>query len=225
MNPPVAHSFYRSNIPKELLRAQRNVFAHFNIPLKQWHCDSMSHAAWMEWLLAQPGDSQPMVICDIDAFPLDRGAYDRLVARASDGVLIGLAQVANHKDPSRIYAGPMFIAMPPTLYSRLGAPSLEKSAKADVAQVLTDRSEAEKLPVERIPPSFAICPKWALSDQGVFGIGTFYGDMEFFHLFQSRKRSFVELFCAVAEGTIAGQHDYQKYLDTIVPRKRFLRIF
>jgi len=225
MITPTVHTYYRDNIPPPLVAAQARVFAHFDIPLKQWLDNDLSHAQWLERMLSDPQDDGPVVIADIDAFPLSRAGFDRMVAVATSGALIGLSQVANHKDPTRIYAGPMFMALPPTLYAGLGAPGLERNDAQDVAQALTDLSKEQGKAVELIPPRMAVQPKWALSDQGLFGVGTFYGEMEFFHLFQSRKRNSVDLFCAVAAGTIAGHHDFQTYLDTMAPRKKLFGVF
>jgi len=225
MSIPVVQSYYRDNIPPELVAAQARVFKHFDIPLNQCLDNAQTHAGWMAQVLAGPPEHDVVVIADIDAFPLSRDAFDRMVSSAKDGALVGLSQVANHKDPNRVYAGPMFMALPSTMYADFGEPGLERTDDQDVAQVLTDIAQERDVPVSLIPPRFAIQPKWPLADQGVFGVGTFYGEMEFFHLFQSRKRSSVELFCAVAGGTIAGRHDYQKYLDTMTPRKKVFGLF
>ncbi|MGC1505942.1 MAG: hypothetical protein WA782_17610 [Sulfitobacter sp.] len=225
MSTPVVQTYYRKNIPAELVAAQARVFAHFGIPLNQCLDDSLSHAGWMARTLSQPQTSDVVVIADIDAFPLSRGAFDHMVAEARKGALVGLSQVANHKDPDRIYAGPMFMALPASMYGDFGTPALERTQTCDVAQVLTDTAQERGIPTLLIPPKFAIAPKWPLSDQGVFGVGTFYGEMAFFHLFQSRKRNAVALFGAVADATIAGRHDFQKYLDTMAPRKKVFGLF
>ncbi|MEW9919896.1 hypothetical protein AB2B41_09790 [Marimonas sp. MJW-29] len=222
---PTVQSFYRNNIPARLVDAQARVFDHFGIALNQCLDNSLSHATWLERTLAKASDEDVVVIADIDAFPLSREAFDRMVGQARKGALVGLSQVANHKDPNRIYAGPMFMALPGNLYEDFGEPRLDRTDTRDVAQVLTDLANERDIPVALIPPRFAIQPKWALADQGVFGVGTFYGEMEFFHLFQSRKQSSVDLFCAVAEGTIAGRHDFQRYLEVMAPRKKRFGLF
>lgn len=220
MVTPTVQTYYRDNIPSELVTAQARVFEHFGIPLTQCLDNTLSHSGWMERTLAEPQIDDVVVIADIDAFPLSRDAFDNMVAAARQGTLVGLSQVANHKDPDRIYAGPMFMAMPADLFNSFGSPPLSRSDTRDVAQILTDMARERGTPVRLIPPRFAIEPKWPLADQGVFGVGTFYGEMDFFHLFQSRKRNSVALFCAVAEGTIAGRHDFRKYLETMTPHKK-----
>lgn len=217
---PKVFTFYQSNIPAAVLKGQKAVFDHLGIELVQMQDDRTGHGEWIESILAPKGDDI-VVIADIDAFPLNRAAFDRAVEQAAAGALVGLAQVANHKDPGRIYAGPMFMAVRRSLYHDLGAPPMTRSATGDVAQALTDRAIAAGRPLSLIAPRFAIQPKWALADQGVFGIGTFYGEMEFFHLFQSRKRNSVALFEAVAQGTIAGRHDFARYIGIMTPKKRF----
>ena len=217
---PRVHTFYQSNIPAGVLAGQKAVFTHFAIPLVQTLDNSIEHGTWVTRLFAETTDDI-IVLADIDAFPLSRAAYDSMIARAAEGELVGLAQVANHKAPDRIYAGPMFLAIKRSLYHELGAPALTRSANCDVAQALTDRAQEAGKTVTLIPPRFAIQPKWPLAGQGVFGIGTFYGDMEFFHLFQSRKRNSVALFEAVARDTIRGSFDYADYLQIMTPKKRF----
>ncbi len=220
---PVVHSFYRGNIPHSVIAAQKSVFDHFGIPLRQDRNDKLTHGKWVDNLFRN-GQDDIIVLADIDAFPLNRAAYDGLCASAAEGAVVGLAQVANHKDPDRIYAGPMFMAVRRDVYEKLGQPGMERTPNSDVAQLVTDEAHKANVPVRLIAPRFAIQSKWPLADQGVFGIGTFYGEMEFFHLFQSRKRRTVELFEAVARDTIAGRLDFGAYLD-IIQRRKFLGLF
>lgn len=220
---PVVYSFYRSNIPTSIVSGQRAVFAKFGVPLEQHRDDTLTHGKWVDRIFSG-GDSEIVVIADIDAFPLSRDAYERACGAAADGAVVGLAQVANHKDPQRVYAGPMFLAVRRNVYEQLGRPGMERTSNSDVAQLLTDRALSEGVPVELIWPRFSIQPKWPLAGHGVFGIGTFYGEMEFFHLFQSSKRNSVRLFSAVAQGALEGQHDFSSYLE-IMRRRRFLGVF
>ena len=149
--------------------------------------------------------------------------------QAENGTLVGLAQVANHKDPELIYAGPMFMGISREIYRKLGSPEMAHNKTEDVAQALTNLAIQNDIPVELIFPSFAIQPKWPLSQHGVFGVGTFYGDQDFFHLFESRRKSGVDLFVAVANGVVSGRHDFGQYLAIMdeVPKKKrkFLGLF
>ncbi|RRH73976.1 hypothetical protein [Falsigemmobacter faecalis] len=225
--PPVK-TFYRENISRELLEAQRMVFAHLGIELQQELEKGMKHADWLDRSFGGTSD-EVVVVCDIDAFPLNTAAFAAMVGRARSGVLTGLEQVANHVTNRAPYAGPMFLAAPAGLWQRLGRPASRATEAVDVAQAFTVAARAAGSGVEVIAPRFAIAPKWALGDRGVFGIGTFYGDLDFFHLFEARLQSPVELFCAVAEGVVSGRHDFARYLEIMRevppvvarPRKRF----
>ena len=171
------------------------------------------------------------IIADIDAFPLSRSGFDRLVAQAEGGAVAGLAQVANHKDPSKIYAAPMFLAVQRRVYGQLGAPSMCRTKTGDVAQILTDRAHQAGVEIALTYPSFSVLPRWALSDYGMYGIGSFYGDNAFFHLFESRRVQNQDLFCAVAEGVVSGRHNWQRYLEIMeqapphAKKKKFLGLF
>lgn len=220
---PVVHSYYQRNIPQQIISGQKAVFNKFGIPLEQQQCNGISHGGWMDSIFSNCTD-EIIVISDIDAFPLSREAYLRACAAAAKGAVVGLAQVANHIDPSRVYAGPMFLAVQRSVYESLGRPGMQAGPDHDVGQLLTDRAIAKGIPIHLIWPRAAIEPKWALAGRGVFGIGTFYGEMEFFHLFQSRMKKSVKLFSQVSRNTILGNHDFAAYIK-IVSQRGFLNIF
>lgn len=230
MTDPTVHTFYKSNIPTEMVEAQARVFAHFDIPLKQWLDDASTHCDWINRVLRDDSLGELAVIADIDAFPLSRAGYDKVVTQAQGGALAGLAQVANHKDPTRIYAAPMFMAVQRRVYTELGAPSMCRTKTADVAQPLTDLAEAAGVEVALTYPSFAVQPCWPLAHYGIYGIGSFYGDNEFFHLFEARRTQTQDLFYAVADGAIAGAHNWGHYLEIMQQappkkKKKFLGLF
>lgn len=220
---PVVYSYYQRNIPQPIISGQKAVFGKFGIPLEQQQRDGISHGGWMDSIFSNCPD-EIIVISDIDAFPLSRDAYLRACAAAANGAVVGLAQVANHIDPSRVYAGPMFLAVRRSVYENLGRPGMQAGPGHDVGQLLTDRAIAEGVPVHLFWPHAAIEPKWALAGRGVFGIGTFYREMDFFHLFQSRLKKSVELFSQVSRNTILGRHDFAAYIK-IVARRGPLSIF
>ncbi|KIC21044.1 hypothetical protein [Leisingera sp. ANG-Vp] len=230
MTVPTVHTFYQSNIPSRMVEAQAQVFDHLGIPLKQWKDDKAQHCDWINTVMRDDSLGDLAVIADIDAFPLSRAGFDRLVAQAETGAVAGLAQVANHKDPTRIYAAPMFLAVKREVYSALGSPSMCRTKTGDVAQILTDRAEEAGVEVALTYPKFAILPRWPLAGYGVYGIGSFYGENDFFHLFEARRTQTQELFYAVAEGVISGQHNWQRYLEIMEqapppPKKKFLGLF
>lgn len=212
---PTVHSFYRYNIEPAMLDAQKRVFEHFGVPLNQCRDDKAKHAGWIDALLADDAQGDIMVIADIDAFPLSHGAYAQLVAAAERGAIAGLAQTTNDKRPDKIFAAPMFLAMRRSVWRDFGAPSMFPYETGDVAQIMTDTAEARGVEVALTYPSFALRPIWALANRGVYGTATFYGDMEFFHLYQARHINTVDLFCAIADGAIAGRHDWGAYLEML----------
>lgn len=217
------YSFYKGNIPPAIVAGQKAVFAHLGIPLVQERHDDLHHGEWLDHTFAKSTD-EIIVVADIDAFPLRRAAFDALVSSAGRGALCGLAQVANHRPQRRPYAGPMFMAVRRDVFARLGAGSLCPSPDYDAAQSLSEAARAGGVPLDLILPRFAMQPKWALGEQAIFGIGTFYGDLDFFHLFESRRRRSVELFEAVAQDCVADRLDFERYIEIISrPKWHFWR--
>lgn len=195
--PPAVYSMHWNNIADVIRAGQKDVFAHLEIDLIQENADQKSHGTWMEEVVArhQPGDV--IVFCDIDAFPLNREAYLRAVQHAEQGAIFGLAQFSNHKQTQEIYAGPMFMAFRKDCWEKLGRPNLRSDRNFDAAEVLSALSRKNDRPVVLCYPTATLIPKWALANKGVFGIGTFYGDCDFFHLFESRKPQYEKIFSSV----------------------------
>lgn len=227
MSAPMVHSLYWGNVDPTILAAQAAVFDHLGIPLTQDLRDGMQHGAWMDEVLGGAGDGV-VVFCDIDAVPLDRSAFDRLVAVARAGGVAGLAQASNHlANPDMIYAGPMLLAVKRSVWRDLDAPSMAPTTGHDAGQLLSIRAEENGVPVEVVMPNSCLRPMWNLSGKRVFGIATFYGEMEFFHLFQSRKKRNIRVFAEVCGDVIAGRRlDFGRYLLTLNGKRRmpkFLR--
>lgn len=208
------YSFYKGNIPPSLVEGQKAVFDHLGISLVQQRDDRMSHGKWLDRTFSTVTDDI-IIVADIDAFPLRRSAFDALVASAEKGAVCGLAQIANHRASRRQYAGPMFMAVRRDVFRNLGAVSLCSSREFDAAQSLSEAVREQDVPVDLIAPRFAMQPKWPLGEEGIFGIGTFYGDLDFFHLFESRKRRSVKLFDAVARDCVAGKLDFGHYIEIL----------
>jgi hypothetical protein len=229
MSDPIVLSPYQSNVAPVLLEKQRAVFAHLGIPLQQVNIDGIEHGAWMEQAARAPA-SDVIVFCDIDAFPVTRNAYDEVIALARAGALVGAAHVANHFDPSHIYAGPMFLAVSPESYEAMGAVGLARKDGNDAAQYLTRTAQGQGIDVELLYPSTVIDPRWPMANRGVYGIGTFYSENGIFHLFEARYAQNLELFERVADDVIAGAGlDFAGYLEmrapprAVPPVKRFFK--
>jgi hypothetical protein len=207
----VVYSPYNKNINPRIITAQRNVFSHLGISLIQVDIGTQSHGGWLDEFMKSTTDDT-VVISDIDAFPISLNAFERAINDAKHGAVVGLAQVANHINAREVYAGPMFLAFTSSTYDALGHPLLSGDQDSDVAQQLSRIAVSKNVALSLIYPRFAIKPLWPLASKGVFGIGTFYGDNEFFHLFQSRHARHVDLFEAVAEDACAGQLNFARYL-------------
>lgn len=214
---PAARSLYWNNVSPTILAGQRSVFKKLAIPLDQCLSDGMAHSDWMHQVIDLANPDEILVFCDIDAFPISKHAFEKAVACAGSGKIFGLAQTANHL-PFRdsIYAGPMFLAFRKRTFLEIGSPSLQPTTEFDVAQMLTLVAIEKGVGVELTYPSCCLEPKWALSDRSVFGIGTFYGDTEFFHLFQSRQSAYIKLFDLVAQDVSTGTKlNWDQYLKAI----------
>lgn len=204
---------YWDNIPADILAQQRAVCAHLELPLQQERAHKQPHGAWMNDVLGRYRSDQVVVFCDIDAFPLHRSAYEHAVAQADAGALFGLAQFSNHKPGSDIYAGPMFMALRQGVWQHLGQPDLQRGKLHDAAELLSVQARAAGLPVVLSAPTATLVPRWALGHEGVFGIGTFYGACDFFHLFESRKPAYAALLHAVAQDVLHDQRlNFAHYL-------------
>lgn len=224
---PAVHSFYKSNIHPDIVSSQKKVFDHLGIDLIQHLDDTLNHSEWLNKIFNE--DREITVVCDIDAFPLTRHSYCKFIDAVREGSVVGLEQVANHLNPNITYAGPMFLGCKSEVFRALGSPTLMHNSKYDVAQNLSVAAEDNGVMVEKIPPEFAIAPKWPLSDRGIFGIGTFYGRLDFFHLFESRNKSSIELFNKVSDSVVKNRHDFAAYISTVntapKPNKKIFGLF
>ena len=217
------YSLYWSNVPTAVLGHQRRVFEALNRPLEQQELDRKAHGEWMTEVLAQAAVDEIVVFCDIDAFPLTAAAYDRAVEAAAAGAVFGLAQYANQKSNEQLYAGPMFLAVARQTWERLGRPDLSRNARFDAGENLSTAARAAGVPVELVMPCASLVPRWALAGQGVFGIGTFYGACEYFHLFESRRKTGTNIMAAVSGDVAAGRAlDFAGYLQVAWRSERSL---
>lgn len=218
-NLAVVHSMYWDNIDKKIIDGQKRVFEFLGVPLIQHAVDRVPHGEWMDRVVCESSDNDVIIFCDIDAFPLNLSAYERSEARARSGGIFGLAQYSNHKPTQFIYAGPMFMAFCKKTWRSLGEPSLKRTKSHDSAEALTIAARSANVLLELVNPTCCLAPKWALKDQGVFGIATFYGERDFFHLFEARQPNYHELFLCVVDDVVSGRPlRFDQYLDVISRR-------
>lgn len=224
-------SMHWNNIDPAIIDGQRRVFESQGLALRQVNADGVRHGPWMNAVLNELGPGDTALIFDIDAFPLHRAIVERALAVADAGGIFGLAQTANHR-PTRdqIYAGPMCLAVSIATWQALGRPDMRSNDRLDAGQALSVAAQAAGRHVELLYPTNCIAPRWPLAHRGVFGIGTFYGDNEVFHLFESREQRNLELFRAVVDDVVAGAPlRFGRYLDiaagmpAAAPRAKGLR--
>jgi hypothetical protein len=203
-----------NNIPGEMLAAQRSICEKLGMSLRQCLEDKRDHGAWMDSVIAEAAADDLIVFCDVDAFPLSREAFQHAIRRAEAGAVFGLAQTANHLGrPLNLYAGPMFLAFRKSTWCQAGSPSLRPTRQFDVGQYLSHAAGEHGISLELLRPTVCLVPKWPLGNLGVFGYATFYGECEFFHLFEARTLRYLDLFIAVADDVLLDRKpDFATYL-------------
>lgn len=207
------YSAYWDNIDPVVLEAQKNVFQHFDLNLLQINTKGEPHGQWMTRIARSIPDDEIVIFCDIDAFPLNGALLPRAIEAAIEGRIFGMAQVANHLDPCFLYAAPSFLSFSKQTYKLLGEPSLCHTEMLDPAQLLTQVAIDRSTKIEMLYPRSVIIPKWPLADIGVFGIGTFYGENDLFHLFESRFSLNIKILEAVSKDVVNSKLNFAKYLE------------
>ncbi|MEO8531788.1 MAG: hypothetical protein ABI459_11225, partial [Deltaproteobacteria bacterium] len=207
---------YNDKIDARIVAGQARVFAHLGVPLVQADLQG-SHEEWLDREIAA---CQTDVFCtaDIDAFPLTRAAYDRAIGVARSGGIFGLAQTENRHNPDEIYAAPMFFAIGIATWEAMGRPSFKRGAdRSDVGQEITRLARAQGVEVVMEYPTAACRAAWGLADRGMYGIGTFYGANDYFHLYQARVSPHARLVEMVADDIVAGgKLRFAAYVDLMV---------
>lgn len=199
-------SMHWSNIDPAMRAAQRAAFSALGYDVEQHDATGTAHGAWMDGVLDDLADDDVVLFVDIDCVAMTADVIERAFASAAQGHIFGAAQTANYL-PNRhfIYAGPMFLCIAKSTWTRLGRPSLLSGPEHDVGMRLSDVAKSQGVPLDLIMPSFVCRPRWPLADQACFGIGTFYAGAVF-HLFESRgNKGFGQAFEYVAGCVAAGK--------------------
>ena len=213
---PAVYSMHWDNIPDHILQQQRAVFEHLQIELIQENANKISHGTWMKDVIDRSTSDDIIIFCDIDAFPIRRSAYLQAIDHAKNGALFGLAQFSNHKKGTELYAGPMFMAFQKSTWEAMGSPALKSGGDYDAAEVMSALARKNHIELVLSRPSSCLIPNWALGNEGVFGIGTFYGNCDFFHLFESRKPAYDVIFNAVAQDVVGDRPlNFRHYLEIV----------
>jgi hypothetical protein len=211
-------SLYWDNIDPRVVKAQREVFAHFGFVIDQRERTGLDHGDFLDGYLAEIAEDDVALLMDIDCLPLNREIVERAFAAARAGRIFGCAQSTGHVDPDRLFVAPMFMAISRRVWDRLGRPSFRPDSSHDVAQRLNEIAAAAGVEIEMIYPWGCIVPKWRLGEIALYGIGTFYrGGV--FHLFESRKTPFSYVLYDVAEAVLNDRPiDYVGLMQKALPQ-------
>lgn len=203
------HSLSWLDSDQRLLTAHRNLFKQFDIAVA-FTDENVRHGVWMDRIM-RTTTSDVVGFIDNDCVPLTPG----IIAASADYAFrnrsfVGIAQASNDRIPSHIFAAPAFLFVDRRAWEVLGRPSFAENSRSDVAQELSWRADAKRMPYRvYYPTHFEREPVegvWRLGNYGLYGVGTtFAGGV--YHLFQGRYANNVELFEKRCAEAIAGTFD------------------
>jgi len=187
-----AFSYANSNVSNEVCELQRLVFKKLNLPLTQIRIDS-NHGDFLTET-AKNCKSRYIIFFDVDCIPLVSNLYDIILNELKDNnCIIGIEQMCNSNPYNHLYAGPACLAFPTALFRELGYPSLMQNGNtSDVGEELTWLCEENNITVKFFKVSSSEIPKWKLTNERDFGIGTTYNHNNIdvlYHQFEIRKGS------------------------------------
>lgn len=189
-----AYSYGNSNISDEIFELQKLIFDKQNLQIIQIK-SSVDHSTFGhgDFLneTAKNCDSKYIVFFDIDCIPLVSNLYEIIIGELEkEQCIIGIEQKCNCNTFNHIYAGPACLAFPVSLYKDLGCPSLIQNNRSDVAEELTWICEGNNIKVKYFTATSSEIPKWNLTEEKQFGIGTTYsynGIDVLYHQFEIRN--------------------------------------
>lgn len=192
MNLFEAYSYANPNISKDILSLQKQVFNKFNLPVTQIVKDSR-HGDFLNDIITN-SNAKYIIVFDVDCIPLTSKLYDIIIDEIkNENSIIGIEQVCNNNSLNHTYAGPACLALSKDLYNKLGKPNLRENYRSDVGEELTWACESKGYRVKYFKVHSAEVPKWKLSDNRMFGIGTVYtfkNEEVLYHQFEIRINSF-----------------------------------
>jgi hypothetical protein len=201
------HTLYWNN-GEYLIKSQKKVMDHFQIPVIYHNLDDYPHGKWMDEVL-ENSTSDIVGFFDNDCVPLNRQIVDYAINYvATNKTFIGTAQVSNHIAPySHIFAAPCFFFICREAWIQLGKPSFSENTRSDVAEEVSYRAEEHKLSYKALYPTHFEREStegiWKLSNYGYFGIGTVFAN-SIYHLYQGRFKQNADLFAKRCQEIIDG---------------------
>ena len=210
------HTLAWPDVDKRITAAHQSVTQHLGVEV-QYTFEAVDHGRWMNNAMMNSPD-EIIGFMDIDCVPTNRG----VVLKASSYVewtqsLVGLAQVSNHIAPAiHVFAAPAFFIIHRATWIRLGMPTFEASAGADVAESVSYAAEGKALRYRVLYPThYERAPHegaWHLGNYGSYGIGTvFHGGV--YHLYQGRLGAHADLFAKRCNQIRAGTFSTKGMID------------
>ena len=179
-----AFACYFNNIPKDMIKYQRQVFDKFGMHLNQ-ELETINHAHYLDTVMRKI-DADIYVFFDIDAIPLKAGIYEYIVDKVKDNnSIIGVEEAPNHVDYRSVYAGPSCFGITKPAYEKMGNPTFAgKAGRCDVAGELTFAAKANDVNIHLFYIKSSYDNIWRCGENKRFGHGTTYEDWVY-HQFES----------------------------------------
>ncbi len=195
-------TFYNEKINPEVVKAQKDLFDHFGIPLQQVKPDVwLGHGKNVDGYIATHDVWDTFTLFDIDCIPLDPHIVGEGLTWCRDNNgLFSVAQRASHIPDSIVYASPAYISFTRETYDKLGRPTFDCTKRSDCAGELSHEAMRLGLPISLMYPYSVDTEKWDLDNGRRFGYGTNYAN-RIYHQFESRK-NYTDRFIEVCHETI-----------------------
>lgn len=210
------NTIYFPNSNPDFVNAHKSVMDHFGININ-YHEIAMRHGAWMDSVIRN-STADIVGFMDIDCIPLTKNAVNELIKFVGvNKSIAGAAQATNHIPPmSHVFVAPCCFFIWRPLYEELGSPSFMETPRSDVCEELCYIAEDNGVRMKALYPTFFEREPqegaWRMHNYGLYGVGTVFQN-KFYHLYQSRMQSNVDLFIQrckeVIDGTFTteGMHD------------------
>lgn len=209
------NSLYWPGSDPRLVENHKTVTSHFGLKVN-YHEEKINHGVWIDRVL-KTSDADVVGFFDIDCIPLQKSSTLNLIKFvAKNKSIAGAAQASNHIPPmTHVYVAPCAFFIWRKLWVELGEPSFSETTKSDVGENVNYIAEANGVRMQALyPTKFESEPEegvWRLNNYGFFGIGTVFGDDQFYHLYQSRMDNNIELFAKRCNEVINGTFDSSSF--------------
>ena len=201
------NSLYFPNSNPDFISAAKSVHNHFGLNVN-YHKHTVRHGVWMDHVM-NTSNADVVGFLDIDCIPLTKNAVmDMIKFVAKNKSIAGCAQATNHIPPmSHIFVAPCCFFIWRPLWQAIGRPSFTETNRSDVCQEVCYIAEANGVRMKALYPSFFEREPeegvWRLHNYGLYGVGTTFQN-QFYHLYQSRFQSNVDLFIKRCKEVVDG---------------------